>query len=174
MNDYKFIHALNKTLAVEGGFTTGANQICDTATNMGITEKTLAQFNKTFPTKNFPNDVRQLTRAHVSEIYYCLYWINTRIPDIENERIRNAAFDMNVMSGITITARTFQRALNIHAKCGLIIDAIMGNHTISAINEITNVDNFINTLRECRIASLQKMKNWPTSKNGWTRRTNAY
>ncbi len=175
MNNKNFIDALNKTLKFEGGFTDGKNQICDAPTNMGITQTTLNKYNAQNPSKNFPKNVRDLTRENAITIYHDMYWARTRIGDIENARIRNAAFDMNVMSGIARATRTIQRAMTRYGVT-VTIDGIMGAQTIRALNNIpTNkIDDFMDVLKTVRMESLQRMINWATSKNGWRRRTMSY
>ena len=177
LNDQKkFNEALWKTLGFEGGKTDGKDQVKDNPTNLGITQPTLDSFNKEYPEKGFPDKVDDLYKYQASEIYKTNYWDNTRIPDIENDRIRNATFDMNVMSGANITGATMQNALNSSIDARLRVDGIMGNQTIKAINSIpeNQVSSFMDTLKKERISSLQGMINWPTAQGGWTTRTMAY
>ncbi len=175
MNNKNFIDALTKTLKFEGGFTDGKNQICDAPTNMGITQITLNKYNAQNPLNKFPKNVRDLTRENAITIYYDMYWSHTRIGDIKNARIRNAAFDMNVMSGIARATRTIQCAMT-HYGAAVTIDGIMGGQTIRALNNIpTNkIDLFMDALKSERMESLQRMTNWATSQNGWRRRTMSY
>ena len=105
----KFEQAYNKLKEPEGEYTDGKNQVKDEPTNMGIKQSTLDRYSARHPDKNFPADVKYLTTAQAKEIYKNEYWYNTRIPEIKNDRIRDAIFDMNVMGG---AGKVVQRALN--------------------------------------------------------------
>lgn len=175
-NNKHFDAAFEKLKEVEGGYTNGRNQIKDEPTNMGIKQSTLDKYNKKFHNKNFPKDVEHLELEHAKEIYKDEYWNNTKIPNIENDRIRNAVFDMNVMSNPNIMTKTVQNALNSYANAGLEVDGVMGSKTINAINSISSnqVSDFMDVLKSERMESLRGMINWPTAKNGWKDRTMAY
>ncbi|MBP3340712.1 MAG: hypothetical protein J6L47_03545 [Alphaproteobacteria bacterium] len=173
MIDKNFERAYNKLMEREGGYTDGKNQIKDESTNMGIKQSTLARFSAIHPATEMPTDVKNLTAAQAKTIYKTEYWDNTRIPEIKNDRIRDAVFDMNVMGG---AGKVVQRALNKFNNTGLVIDGIIGSKTIAALNGIPNnkVADFMVVLIDKRINNLKGMKNWATSKNGWTKRTKAY
>jgi cytidylate kinase len=97
----------------------------------------------------------------------------SKIPEIKNDRIRDAVFDMNVMGG---AGKTVQRTLNSFLDANLVVDGDIGNETIKSINAIVDskVDEFIIALKTKRIDYLKGTKNWVTAKNGWTIRTNKY
>ena len=173
-DDYKkFMKAYEQLKEREGGYTTGKNQKQDEPTNMGIKQSTLDKYSAKYPGKNFPQDVKDLNEHQVQEIYKSEYWDNTKIPQIENDRIRNAVFDMNVMGG---AGKVVQRALNSFLDANLMVDGIIGKETIKAINTIpyTRVQEFMSTIKSARINYLQNTKNWETAKNGWIKRTNSY
>ena len=169
----KFNQAYNNLKEREGGYTTGKNQKKDEATNMGIKQSTLDKYSAKYPDKNFPQDVKDLKEYHAKEIYKSEYWDNTRIPQIENDRIRNAVFDMNVMGG---AGKVVQRAINSFSDANLKVDGVIGKETIKAINSIpdTKIEEFMSTIKSERIDYLRNTRNWETAKNGWTKRTNAY
>ena len=171
--DMNFEQAYNKLQEPEGGYTDGKDQVDDEPTNMGIKQSTLDRYANKHPDKNFPADVKYLTAAQAKEIYKNEYWNNTKIPRIKNDRIRDAVFDMNVMGD---AGRVVQRALNEYSNINLIVDGIIGSKTISALNSIPSnkIDDFMQILIEQRMNNLRGMANWPTSKNGWTKRTKAY
>ncbi len=173
-NDTKnFDQAYNNLKEREGGYTTGKNQKKDEPTNMGIKQSTLDKYSAKYPDKNFPQDVKDLTEYQAKEIYKGEYWDNTRIPQIENDRIRNAVFDMNVMGG---AGKVVQRAINDFSDKNLKVDGVIGKETIKAINAIpdTKIEEFMSIIKYERINYLQKTRNWETAKNGWTKRTNTY
>lgn len=174
--DEKFEEAYNKLKEPEGEYTDGKSQVRDEPTNMGIKQSTLDAYAKTHPGKDFPSDVKELEPSQAKEIYRDLYWDNTNIPQIQNARIRNAIFDMGVMSGPVTPTKTLQKTLNEQMDANLPLTGYLGNQTIKVINSIpeNKINDFINALIENRLQSLQEMKNWPTAKNGWTKRTRAY
>ncbi len=175
MNDKKFEMAYQNLKEPEGGYTDGKNQIADEPTNMGIKQSTVDKYAATHPESNMPDDVKDLTDAQAREIYRSQYWDNTKIPQIQNDRIRNAVFDMNVMSGIYHATKTVQIALNNTGR-NVTVDGILGKNTLGALNSISSdkIESFMQELKSVRLAKMQKMKNWPTSKRGWTTRTNRY
>lgn len=171
--DMNFEQAYNKLKEPEGDYTDGTDQFNDEPTNMGIKQSTLDRYANKHPEKKFPTDVKYLTAAQAKEIYKNEYWNNTKIPRIKNDRMRDAVFDMNVMGD---AGRVVQRALNEYSNINLIVDGIIGSKTISALNSIPSnkIDDFMQILIEQRMNNLRGMANWPTSKNGWTKRTKAY
>ena len=171
--DEKFEQAYNKLKEPEGGYTDGKSQVRDEPTNMGIKQSTLDDYAKKHPEKDLPADVKYLQPNQAKEIYKEVYWNKTDIPNIENDRVRDAIFDMNVMGG---AGKVVQRALNDFSNAGLAVDGKIGPKTIDALNSIpaNSVSDFMETLKDHRFEYLQKTNNWPTSKNGWTKRTNKY
>lgn len=176
INDTNFDMAYEKLAEREGGYTDGTDQIDDEPTNMGITQTTLTNYSAKHPESNMPSDVKHLTPNQAREIYKSEYWDNTNIPQINNPRIRNAVFDMSVMSGPTIPTKTIQQTLNEQMNANLPETGYLGKQTITALNAIPDnkVNDFMKSLIGNRIESLQTMSNWPTAKGGWTRRTKSY
>ena len=169
----KFDQAYNNLKEREGGYTTGKNQKKDEPTNMGIKQSTLDRYSAKYPDKNFPQDVKDLKEYQAKEIYKSEYWDNTRIPQIENDRIRNAVFDMNVMGG---AGKVVQRAINSFSDANLKVDGVIGKETIKAINSIpdTKIEEFMSTIKSESFAYSRTSRNWEAAKNGWTSRTNRY
>lgn len=175
MNDEKFEQAYNKLKEPEGGYTDGKNQVRDEPTNMGIKQSTMDKYAAKHPESNMPRDVKDLTPSQAREIYKNEYWDNTKIPRIENNRIRNAVFDMNVMGAVG-AGESVQNALNKYSDAGLKVDGVIGTKTINALNSIpeNKVNDFMDVLIQERMNNLRGMTNWPTSKNGWKNRTETY
>ena len=175
-DDKTFDMAYEKLAEREGGYTDGSNQIDDEPTNMGITQSTMNSYATKHPESNMPSDVRNLTPEQARAIYKSEYWDNTNIPQINNSRIRNAIFDMSVMSGLTIPTKTIQQTLNEQMNANLPETGYLGKQTITALNAIPDnkINDFMKSLIDNRIQSLQTMVNWPTAKGGWTRRTQSY
>lgn len=175
MYDSKFDKAYKILAEREGGYTDGRNQIDDEPTNMGIRQSTIDAYVRNHPESNMPDNVKDLTAAQAREIYKSQYWDNTNIPKIENDRIRNAAFDMNVMSGISNAVRTVQTAIN-NTGGNVAVDGALGKNTLAALNSIPvdKIADFMDMLKTVRLDFLQQTPNWPTAKNGWIRRTGDY
>ena len=171
--DKNFERSYNKLKEPEGGYTDGTDQINDEPTNKGIKQSTLSTYVAKHPNSKMPTDVYFLTDTQAKEIYRFEYWDNTKIPQIKNDRIRDAVFDMNVMGGAGTSA---QNALRNFLDTNLVVDGIIGNNTIDALNSIPEIkiSDFINTLKSSRIQYLQKTQNWSTSKNGWKKRVSQY
>ncbi len=170
-----FERAYNKLQEPEGDYTDGKDQVRDEPTNMGIKQSTLDRYANKHPDKNFPADVKYLTATQAKEIYRHEYWDNTKIPEIKNDRIRDAVFDMNVM-GQYNAGKVVQRTLNEYSDTNLVVDGIIGSKTISELNSIPSnkINEFMKILIEQRMNNLRGMTNWSTSKNGWAKRTKAY
>lgn len=175
MDKENFNKAYKKLLEYEGGYTDAKNQVKDEPTNMGIRQSTMDKYAEKHPKSNFPKDVKYLTASQAREIYKSQYWDNTNIPKIENERIRNAVFDMNVMSGISQATKTAQRAIN-NTYGNIAVDGILGKNTVCALNSISSdeIETFMNVLKSVRLEFLRQTRNWETAKNGWIARTNSY
>jgi lysozyme family protein len=173
MNNENFDTAYEKLKESEGGYTDGKNQANDEPTNMGVKQSTLDRYNKQNPGINFPGDVKNLKPEQAKEIYKNNYWDKTNIPKIENDRIRDAVFDMNVMGGAGISV---QKALNLYAGAKLKVDGVIGSKTTNALNAIprNEISGFMDTLKTERLNYLKQTPNWATAQNGWTKRTFAY
>ena len=168
--------AYEKLAEREGGYTDGTDQIDDEATNMGITQTTLTNYSAKHPESNMPSDVKHLTPNQAREIYKSEYWDNTNIPQINNPRIRNAVFDMSVMSGPIIPTKTIQQTLNDQMNANLPETGYLGKQTIRALNNIpeNQVDRFMEVLIENRIEYLKGLADWDRYGRGWEARTNRY
>ncbi len=173
--DKKFEMAYQKLKEPEGGYTDGRNQVSDEPTNMGIKQSTMDKYAATHPESGMPADVKDLTGGQSREIYKSQYWDNTKIPQIENDRIRNAVFDMNVMSGVSRATKTAQIAIN-NTGGNVVVDGILGKNTLAALNSIPadKIDNYMDALKDVRMNFLRQTQNWPTARGGWTTRTEKY
>jgi hypothetical protein len=167
----KFKNALNKTLKNEGGLTQNIGRK-DQPTNMGIKQGTLNTYNKEHPSFNFPDKVDNLTPGQVEQIYKMDYWDNKGFDKINNDRIRDALFDTEVLSGYPRMANQLQETLNMP------IDGVMGSNTIGILNNLSpsGASDFMDSFKENRMDHLQNddKEKWDENKNGWTDRTMRY
>jgi hypothetical protein len=167
--------AISKTLDNEGGYENNPNLI-DQPTNMGITQPTLDDYNKSNPDFNFPKDVKDLTKKQAKQIYNEKYYDKRNIGDIDNKRIRDAVFDMGVMSNYNNVGKIVQKTLNETQNANLAADGKIGAKTKGALNNIpaNEIDNFMSALKENRLEYLRGLKEWAKYGKGWTNRTNNY
>ncbi len=174
-DDTKFEMAYKNLEEAEGEYTDGKDQVNDEPTNMGIKQSTMDKYAAAHPESNMPDDVKDLTKDQAREIYKSQYWDNTKIPQIQNDRIRNAVFDMNVMSGVSCATRTAQIAIN-NTGGNVAVDGILGKNTLGALNSIPSekIDDYMDALKDTRMNFLRQTQNWPTAKGGWTTRTKRY
>lgn len=120
----------NKFLAyifeVEGGFTDDENDRGG-ATNFGITEEEAREF-------GYTGDMQNLTKDFAKNIYLKKYYLGNKLNKITDDRVALSIFDWAVNSG----GKGIKKAQIVANKFGanLIIDGIIGNKTLEAINAI--------------------------------------
>ena len=159
----------------EGGYIDNPNRI-DQPTNIGITQPTLDKYNASHPNFNFPETVKDLTPEHVQQIYADDYYGARRIGEIENERIATAIFDMGVMSKFRNVVKMVQKTLKDSMGKKLVMDGIMGDNTINALNDIPTCkeNDFMVALKDARLEYLRTLSGWDKFGRGWTNRTSTY
>lgn len=174
-SNYKLENAVKNTMKNEGDLTQNENRD-DFPTNMGITQPTFNAYNKMHKKLNFPEKVDNLNYVQAKQIYKMMYWDKSRTEEIKNIRIREAVFDMLVMTGPKSAAQV-QEALNNFGR-NIKVDEIMGSNTINALNSISNQDviYFMDELKKTRMEHLRNDSpvKWEENKNGWTTRTVKY
>ena len=119
-----FDAALEFVLGYEGGYSNNPKDPGG-ATNLGITQKTLDQFNRANRSAGLPTDVRALKREHAARIYRAWYWDPIKGDDLP-PAIALVVFDGAVNQGVSRSARILQRSLE------LVQDGVIGPITISA------------------------------------------
>ncbi len=175
INDERRETIILHTMAEEGGYVDNPNLI-DQPTNSGITAGALDKYNADHPNFNFPTNVRELTAAQAAQIYKEDYYDERRIGDIENDRMAAAVFDMGVMSNFSAVGRAVQETLNETTGANLDVDGVVGSDTINALNNIpdSDVEDFMNNLKENRLEYLAGLSTWDKYGDGWTARTERY
>ena len=168
-------NSLEKTLDEEAGYIDNPLLI-DQPTNYGITQPTLDKYNADHPDFNFPDKVKDITRNHAKQIYKEDFFEERHIDKIKNIRISHAVFDMGVMSNFANVGKIVQKTLNNSMGTKLKIDGKIGDNTIDALNNIPDnkIDDFMQDLKENRIAYLHSLPGWNKYGKGWTNRTNRY
>lgn len=140
-----FDKAFAFVLAREGGY---SNDPADSGgrTNLGITEGTLARYNKL---KNTHHDVRTLTRDIAKDIYKLFYWDPLLLDQVVGEfkdaktvalydKLGIFLFDQGVNRGIGTSALQAQRVLNTSFHKGLVADGEFGAKSVAALNSLKN------------------------------------
>lgn len=173
----QFKNALNKTLNSEGGYTKNECRK-DEPTYKGIKQYTLKMYNREHPDFNFPDNVEDLRIEQIEQIYKMEYWDTGRFDEINNDRIRDALFDMKVMSGPSISGKQLQESLNEFGDSSIKVDGIVGSKTIKKINEIKSdkINYFMEIWKDNRMKHLENddKQKWEENKNGWAERTHRY
>lgn len=174
-SDEKFEKLIGRVHEKEGEYEDRPEKI-DQPTNMGITQKTLDEYNKKNPELNFPSDLKQLSREQVDKIYKEEYYDAKRISEIHDTRIAFAVMDMGVMTSPKGVGTVVQQTINQTQDFSVKQDKVIGSQTIDALNRIpeNRKDDFVKQLIENRLEYLQGLKEWEKYKNGWIDRTNGY
>ncbi|HKJ42345.1 MAG TPA: glycosyl hydrolase 108 family protein [Sunxiuqinia sp.] len=109
--------AIEKVLQHEGGY---VNDPVDPGgeTNYGISKR------------NYPNvDIKNLTVDQAKEIYRTNYWTKVWGDQINDDELAMNIFDFAVNAGTGTSARIIQKIV------GVGVDGVIGNITVSAINQ---------------------------------------
>ena len=122
----RFKKFLDYIFEVEGGFTDDENDRGG-KTNWGITEEEAREF-------GYTGDMRNLTKDFAKNIYLKKYYLGNKLDKIKNDKVALSIFDWAVNSG----GKGIKKAQIVANKFGtnLIIDGIVGNKTLEAINGI--------------------------------------
>lgn len=133
----RFNKFLNYIFEVEGGYTNDENDRGG-ATNFGITEEEAREF-------GYTGDMRNLTKDFAENIYLKKYYLGNKLDKIIDDRVALSIFDWAVNSG----RRGIKKAQIVANKFGanLIVDGIVGNKTLEAINNI-NPEAFLKEYHE--------------------------
>ena len=122
----RFKKFLDYIFEVEGGFTDDENDRGG-KTKYGIIEEEARQF-------GYTGDMRNLTKNFAKNIYLKKYYLGNKLDKILNDKVALSIFDWAVNSG----RRGIKKAQIVANKFGanLVIDGIIGNKTLEAINAI--------------------------------------
>lgn len=133
----RFEKFLNYIFEVEGGYTNDENDRGG-KTTWGITEEEAREF-------GYTGDMRNLTIDFAKNIYLKKYYLGNKLDKILNDKVALSIFDWAVNSG----GKGIKKAQIVANKFGanLIIDGIIGNKTLEAINSI-NPEAFLKEYHE--------------------------
>ena len=123
----RFEKFLNYIFEVEGGYTNDENDRGG-ATNFGITHDDAKKY------LGYTGDMRNFKKSDAEKIYEKVYYRGNHIDKITDDRVALSIFDWTVNSG----GKGIKKAQIVANKFGanLVIDGIVGNKTLEAINAI--------------------------------------
>ena len=162
-----FERAIPTILTHEGGY---VNHPSDPGgeTNFGITKR------------DHPGeDIRNMTRERAAQIYRADFWDALRLGEIVNEAVATKLMDMAVNMGPRTMGRLLQRALNyLLPGQPVTVDGIVGGATIAAVNQVTDQDLLLETLRAYHALRYIELVEGPDGRydvfsKGWLRRARA-
>lgn len=120
-----------------GGYEDRKNRI-DQPTNMGITQDTLANFNRAHPHLKIDKNIKNISREDAKLIYKLDYYDQYRIEEIDNPIIARTMFHMFVNSSPAGMANIVQNSVNSLGE-KIDVDGTIGSMTIGAINRLNKV-----------------------------------
>ena len=123
----RFKKFLDYIFEVEGGYTNDENDRGG-ATNFGITHDDAKKY------LGYTGDMRNFKKSDAEKIYEKVYYRGNHIDKITDDRVALSIFDWAVNSG----GKGIKKAQIVANKFGasLIVDGIIGNKTLEAINAI--------------------------------------
>lgn len=123
----RFKKFLDYIFEVEGGYTNDENDRGG-ATNFGITHYDAKKY------LGYTGDMRDFKKSDAEKIYEKVYYRGNHIDKITDDRVALSIFDWAVNSG----GKGIKKAQIVANKFGanLVIDGIVGNKTLEAINAI--------------------------------------
>jgi lysozyme family protein len=124
-----FKQALHFVFGNEGGYSNHPDDHGG-ATNFGVTQKTLDQWNDTYPELEYPLGVENLSQDQAETIYRTNYW---KWDGVSDPAIAIKLFDIGVNAGVYTAVRLLQRALCAVDK-PVAVDGHLGPRTLAATN----------------------------------------
>jgi lysozyme family protein len=116
---------------------------------------------------NLPlRSVYAMEAAERDDIYRNQYWVAVRGDELP-AGIDLAVFDGAVNSGPAQATKWLQRALDVAA------DGHIGEATLRALDECTDIDGLIVRICARRLAFMQSLRTWGTFGSGWAKRVAA-
>lgn len=110
--------------------------------------------------------VYEMEAPERDDIYRKQYWDAVRGDELP-AGVDLAVYDGAVNSGPTQAIKWLQRALGIAA------DGHLGEATMRALEECTDIEGLVRRICARRLAFLQALRTWPTFGKGWARRVAA-
>lgn len=155
MTENSFENALMQTLKNEGvlnGKTGYVNSKNDSGgeTNYGITKAVAREC-------GYKGKMCDLPYETAKQIYYNEYWKKSNAANMPNFNLAFFLFDFAVNSGVSNACKKLQTAINKVSGSNLVIDGIIGQKTITAIEKYTKGEYyhfFVNKIEKTYIAEI--------------------
>jgi len=116
-------------------------------------------------------DIHALTLEQAIQLYHRYFWEPHRYERIHHQLIANKVFDFSVNAGSHVSHTALQWALKAAGNSEVVVDGILGDHTIHAVNAI-DFNILLPALRS-EIASHYRLLKKPHFENGWLKRAYA-
>jgi lysozyme family protein len=134
-------------------------------TNQGVIQRVYDGWRRR---KGLPlRSVYEMEAAERDDIYRNQYWNAVRGDELP-AGVDLAVYDGAVNSGPVQAVKWLQRALGLTA-----IDGHIGEATLRALEECTDMDDLVRKICDRRLAFMKSLKTWPTFGKGWARRVAA-
>ncbi|NQZ10340.1 MAG: glycoside hydrolase family 108 protein, partial [Algicola sp.] len=153
-----FVDSLELVLAHEGGYSDHPRDPGG-ATMKGVT---LAVFRRFYGANQSKEDLKNITKEQLQEIYKIGYWDKCQCDDLP-PGVDYGVFDAAVNSGPGRGVRWLQGAVSSDQDGG------MGPNTMTKVLEHNPLD-VIEDMTDFRITFLRRLSTWPDFGKGWTRR----
>jgi lysozyme family protein len=158
-----FEYCMRTVLVFEGGKVDNPNDPGG-RTNQGVIQRVYDGWRRR---KSLPlRSVYQMEDAERDDIYRNQYWAAVRGDDLP-AGVDLAVYDGAVNSGPAQAIKWLQRAL------GVAVDGHIGEATLRALDECTDMDALIEKICARRLAFMQSLRTWGTFGKGWARRVAA-
>lgn len=145
----KFEKAYKLLKSYEGGFVNHKNDPGG-ETKFGITKNVARKY-------GYDGDMNDLKEEKAKEIYYKGYWRDTKIEKIEHEKTAIELLEEVVNLGKKIPILNLQKIYNVIEDGDITVDGVIGEETLSAINNCKHPDDiylWLNILQGCRYWNL--------------------
>ena len=158
-----FDYCERTVLVFEGGKVNNPNDPGG-RTNEGVIQRVYDGWRRR---KGLPlRSVYEMEAAERDDIYRNQYWVAVRGDELPGG-VDLAVYDGAVNSGPAQATKWLQRALGVAA------DGHIGEATLRALDECTDIDALIVAICARRLAFMQALRTWPTFGSGWAKRVAA-
>jgi lysozyme family protein len=124
--------------------------------------------------RSYPSlDIKNITQEKAIEIYYKDFWKPIKADEIKSALVAAKLFDMAVNMGASQAVKILQRAYNIISRSDLIVDGVIGNRTLAAINGVEELSLLSSLAAENVLfykGLIDKDPSQNVFKEGWFRR----
>lgn len=114
-------------------------------------------------------DMEYLSKETAREIFKTLYWDKMNASKINSQAIAETLVDHGINAGTGTSGRIMQRVLNASFGKSLLVDGIVGNNTIAAINSVNETELF-KAFSNARISDYETKANKDFWLNIWKNR----